>query len=220
MKFNRILSSMHRLNVDNALAEINFHGRVIDVGGRKADKRGQFLQPENQVEKWEYVNINPDNKPDYLCSAENIPVGDAIYDIALLSEVLEHLERPEGVIDEITRILRTGGILYITVPFMFHEHGSPYDFQRWTRFKIEKLFVEKGYKIESLKPLGGVISILYDNIKIYLSRESNRQPVIKKLLFKIINKLLQMFSNILYRMDCKVNKDYIASGFFIKVVKL
>lgn len=48
--------------------------------------------------------------------SEKIPVNDHSVDLAICSEVLEHLFFPEKVIDEIYRVLRPGGKLIITVP--------------------------------------------------------------------------------------------------------
>ena len=55
----------------------------------------------SQVKSWKYVNIDKSTDPDFCCSAENIPVGDASYDTAILCEVLEHLGHPEQVLKEI-----------------------------------------------------------------------------------------------------------------------
>lgn len=48
--------------------------------------------------------------------AENLSFNDAIFDLILFSEVLEHLTYPEKALDEIRRILEPGGILIISTP--------------------------------------------------------------------------------------------------------
>jgi len=100
---------MYRFYVDNRLVQTSFYGSVIDIGGRKTNKVGQFIQPEDQVSEWKYLNINPENSPDFLCSADEIPVKSETFDIVLLSEVLEHLEQPYEVLNEIYRVLKPGG---------------------------------------------------------------------------------------------------------------
>ena len=48
--------------------------------------------------------------------ASALPFRDASFDSAYIGQVLEHLERPDGVIREAARVLRPGGKLIISVP--------------------------------------------------------------------------------------------------------
>jgi SAM-dependent methyltransferase len=45
---------------------------------------------------------------------EGLPLGDRSHDLAICSEVVEHLEEPERLLREIFRILRPGGYLILT----------------------------------------------------------------------------------------------------------
>jgi hypothetical protein len=99
--------SFRRWRLDAFLASIPWSGRILDVGGRQGIYRGTFRPPFDNVESREYVNINPAVNPDYLASADNLPVESGSKDIVLLSEVLEHL-RPEKALTEAWRVL-TGG---------------------------------------------------------------------------------------------------------------
>jgi ubiquinone/menaquinone biosynthesis C-methylase UbiE len=47
---------------------------------------------------------------------ENLPFDDHTFDFVLIMQVLEHVNDPEGVLAEINRVLRPGGICYITAP--------------------------------------------------------------------------------------------------------
>ena len=47
-------------------------------------------------------------------TAEQLPLADASVDVVVLSEVIEHLVRPELAVWEIARVLRTGGLLVLT----------------------------------------------------------------------------------------------------------
>lgn len=48
--------------------------------------------------------------------AERLPLPDASMDIAIASDVIEHVEDDEGAVREMTRVLRPGGTALITVP--------------------------------------------------------------------------------------------------------
>lgn len=57
---------------------------------------------------------------------ENIPLRADCLDLVLLLEVLEHVINPEVVLDEISRVLKPNGILFLTVPnrlYLFETHG-------------------------------------------------------------------------------------------------
>ena len=53
--------------------------------------------------------------------ATRLPFADATFDRVVVSEVLEHIQNDVGAIDEITRVLRAGGTLGVTVPTWFPE---------------------------------------------------------------------------------------------------
>ena len=51
---------------------------------------------------------------------EGIPLRDDSFDLVVLFEVLEHVMKPEVVLKEISRVLKTNGILFLTVPNRFY----------------------------------------------------------------------------------------------------
>ena len=51
-----------------------------------------------------------------LASGEEMPFRDKSFDIIICSDVIEHLERPENLVKELSRILQKGGVLYLTCP--------------------------------------------------------------------------------------------------------
>lgn len=113
----------------------------------KDNKRGQFRPPLDKVTTWEYLNIDGSTKPDYHCSADHIPVEDNSFDTLLLTEVLEHLEEPMDVLKECFRVLKKGGKLIATMPFLYPVHADPYDFQRWTGVRLTKNLKKSGSPI-------------------------------------------------------------------------
>ena len=60
-------------------------------------------------------------------SAFALPFGDDSFDTVLLGEILEHLDKPEAVLDEVARVLRPGGVVAITVPFGLSPHHDHRD---------------------------------------------------------------------------------------------
>lgn len=70
----------------------------------------------------------------------SIPFGDASFENVLCTEVLEHAAHPEALIAEIERVLKPGGTLLATVPFSARVHYAPYDFNRFTKFELKRMF--------------------------------------------------------------------------------
>ena len=73
---------------------------------------------------------------------------DAIY----CHSVLEHIEHPEIFFANALRMLTPGGRLFINVPFMYLEHETPYDFNRFTRYGLRSRLEQAGFNIISLLP--------------------------------------------------------------------
>jgi SAM-dependent methyltransferase len=81
-----------------------------------------------------------DHKDIVFFDGISIPFSDASYDTLLCTEVLEHAADPVALVDEMHRVLRTGGTLLVTVPFAARVHHAPYDFHRFTRFRLAAMF--------------------------------------------------------------------------------
>jgi SAM-dependent methyltransferase len=64
---------------------------------------------------------------DIACNAENMPVEDCSYDLVLCTQVLEHCENPQVIVNECYRVLKPGGTLIVTVPSIYPVHGYPAD---------------------------------------------------------------------------------------------
>ena len=84
---------------------------------------------------------------DYVCDITAIPVEDAVFDVVLCTEVLEHLPEPIKAIDEFSRILKPGGKIIITAPLGSGIHQEPYHFYGgYTPFWYRKFLAEAGFE--------------------------------------------------------------------------
>ncbi|HBE71757.1 MAG TPA: SAM-dependent methyltransferase [Planctomycetaceae bacterium] len=156
------MRSRRRTLVDEFLEKVEFYGQVLDAGGKKNDKRGVFRPPEDGVASWTYVNIDSRSEPDILADLQHLPIPNATYDVVLLAEVLEHLEFPEAALQELARVLRPGGKLVMTVPFLYAVHADPYDFQRWSPSKFIAVLSSLGFEDVSVTPMGGLADVVSD----------------------------------------------------------
>lgn len=84
---------------------------------------------------------------DILCDVKSIPLIDNSVDLILSTSSLEHIEFPDEFFSEANRVLKPGGALYINVPFIYSEHEIPYDFQRQTRYGLERHYKKANFEI-------------------------------------------------------------------------
>ena len=122
---------------------------VLDVGCgvkpyKKYIKAKKYIGIDVEVSGHDPANINADQYFDGL----NIPFEGNTYDMVICMDVLEHAVDPDRLVREIYRVLKPGGLLYISVPFIFGQHEEPYDFRRYTSYGIKKFMELNGFLIE------------------------------------------------------------------------
>jgi uncharacterized protein YbaR (Trm112 family)/SAM-dependent methyltransferase len=76
---------------------------------------------------------------DVAADAHALPFGDESLDAVYSNAVLEHVQRPWVVVDEIYRVLRPGGKVFINLPFLNVIHDT-HDYFRFTDKGLQILF--------------------------------------------------------------------------------
>ncbi len=100
------------------------------------------------------LDIDPESGADYimdLCVTNTDIVEDEKFDLVICTEVLEHVNNPFSVVNELKRILKTGGIVAVSTPFNFRIHGPLPDNWRFTIHGLKVLFSE--FEILSINSL-------------------------------------------------------------------
>ena len=191
-------------------------GKVLDIGGKKIGKRGDFIPPEI-VELWDYVNTEESTKPDYCCDALNIPMAKEYYDTVLMCELLEHVENPFDVLKEATRVLKPGGILIITIPFLIAYHPDPKDFQRYSHEKLNLILKNLDFDQINIIQQGSILSVILDLFYTVLCRSKKRGSILNNLGFYFQRK----FGPYAIKLDKRLSEysQYINTGYGITAVK-
>jgi len=109
--------------------------------------------------------IVPYPNTDVLGVNERLPFRDGTFDAVLSLSVLEHVRDPFASASEICRVLKPGGQLYCSVPFLQPLHGYPHHYfnmtaQGLSRLFEEQVFIEKSGVIESGLPIWSLAWIL------------------------------------------------------------
>lgn len=106
--------------------------------------------------------------PDYYYDGKKLPFKNNSFEGVISTQVLEHTSDPRHFILEIHRILKPGGRLIISLPFVWQEHEEPYDFYRFTSFGINELLKNNGFKTECIIKDSGAIDTLAMIINVYM----------------------------------------------------
>jgi SAM-dependent methyltransferase len=154
----------------------NFHGIVLDVGCGRMPYKSLFFQPGSRVKK--YIGLDlPNNeygKPDLEWDGKTIPMDNASADCVIATEVFEHCPQPEVVMKEILRVLKPGGFMYFTVPFLWPLHCSPYDEYRYTPFALKRHLTNSGFTSINIRASGGWDAAMGQMIGLWIRRRSAR----------------------------------------------
>jgi hypothetical protein len=102
-------------------------GVVLNLGSGKDAYEGQI-----NLDLGRYPSV------DIVTSLERIPYKDSSVDMLVSNSVLEHIYDYNSVIQEIRRVLKPGGYLYLSVPSLCMRHHA-YDFHRWTEPGLVRL---------------------------------------------------------------------------------
>lgn len=121
-------------------------------------------------------------RPDVLYDGRCIPVADQMADSVLCTQVLEHVFAPAEFLAEIHRIVRPGGRLLLTVPFVWDEHEQPYDFARYSSFGLRHLTEQAGFRVISHDKTLGDLSLLVQLWLMSLFKLTRRMPRLPRVL--------------------------------------
>lgn len=167
------------------------HGRLLDLGCGIMPYKKLYLSNPN-VTKYigmdlvipTYHNLV---EPDMGWDGSKIGVDNGSIDCVTATEFFEHYEDTEHIFTEILRVLRPGGLLFGTMPFVWELHEAPYDHHRFTPYYLEAMLLKAGYININIKPLGGWNAALAQIAGLWLHRKAPSLPRWKvSLLFRTI----------------------------------
>lgn len=111
----------------------------VGAGGEIAEKINAVLEQNNISVKITSFDISEGRNPDIVGDVCDMPFPDNHFDSVFLIEVLEHVHNPHKAVSEIYRVLKPGGILVFSVPFIFPIHDRPHDYFRYTKYGLQLL---------------------------------------------------------------------------------
>jgi SAM-dependent methyltransferase len=116
-------------------------GRLLDIAPQIHEGARPFFPRSIIVETFD---IDPAAHCTYtgdICQHNDF-LADRSYDYIVCTEVLEHTLQPFRAADEIWRLLKPGGKLFVSTPFNFRIHGPLPDCWRFTEHGLRALLAK------------------------------------------------------------------------------
>lgn len=139
-------------------------GRLVDLGCGNAPLAGIYREfVENYVWADWGSSMHREVQLDWAIDLnEPLPFANEEFDTVLLTDVLEHIARPDHLLAEMVRSLKQGGHLIVGVPFFYWIHEEPHDFHRYTRYKLEHFGAINDVEVVEIREIGGAIDVWTD----------------------------------------------------------
>lgn len=146
------------------------------------------------------IDIYPFKGVDIVADASELPFRNDSVDMVISEVTLEHVAAAFKAIEEITRIVKPGGYVYVAVPFVFPFHPSPSDYYRWTPEGIKESFKEFRPLVLGIRsgPMAAFIGVCMHLIALPVSLISLRLYVIVAQMVMILLSPLKLF-DLLFR---------------------
>lgn len=109
------------------------HGDILEIG-RNVYKNVVLIE---NIVSYSCLDIAAYPDIDIVADIQNMKnVESDRFDSIICTQVLEHVPNPFDAVDELYRILRPGGRLLVTVPFLNNYHMEPDDYWRFTEYAL------------------------------------------------------------------------------------
>lgn len=199
--------SLSRTLTNLELRDFKLIGKVIDIGGQGQASHYRFLDIKNAEIK--SANIDKKFNPDYFIDVEKdkFPLTDASQDAVLCFNVLEHIFDENNFLSETSRVLKKGGVLLGSVPFLVNVHPDPHDYRRFTDEFLRRVLSDYGFKNILIRPIGkGPYTASYSQIELTI-------PKILRPIFVLISLILDRFA-VFIKPKLELDKRFVLAYIF------
>lgn len=146
----------------------NLNGRLLDFGCGSKPYRSII-----NVDEYIGVDFVNDGHPhdneqiDVYYDGKTIPFPDNSFDSVLSSEVFEHIFNLPEILLELDRVLKPGGKMIITCPFVWKEHELPHDYARYTLFALKDMLQKNHFNVVFAGKSGNFVQVISQMIVLY-----------------------------------------------------
>jgi len=148
--------SLWRAYMNAEIARITLQEPIIDLGsGEPGTASYHNIIPGFYDLDVQSVDISDERRPTKIANLEeHIPYEDASFNTAILFNVIILLHDYDAALQEIFRVLKPGGVLHITAPFLVRISFDPGDYFRFTGATLERMLEKVGFDDIEVTALG------------------------------------------------------------------
>ncbi len=166
----------------------NATGDLIDIGCGRMPYRKEIIEFVTNYDGLDLEQTIKEIK--YVCDAQDMNIVlDQSYHTAICLEVLEHVQNPQKVLNEINRVLKPQGMLILSVPHLSRLHNVPNDYYRFTSYGISFLLEQAGFKVLEMRTRGKLFTFLGHQLSTLLLSMFWRIPILQEIAY-FLNKFL------------------------------
>ena len=178
--------------------------RILDVGGGIQPYRSLF---NGRVQS--YYSLDVVNGPfvSIVGSAEDLPLATGLFDVVLCTQMLEYVPYPQKALDEVRRVLRPGGYLFLSVPAVFPRDSDP---EYWRFLPASLRLLLRSFAEVEIAPEGSTISGLMRTLNVSLI--SFTPSVVRSVLQYTATPALNLLAMLLEKLF-RTNNDQLTANF-------
>ena len=107
------------------------------------------------------IDMRPFAGTDVVASVYELPIKNGSSDLVFATGLLEHLADERDFLREAHRVLKTGGVIHVEIPFLQQYHEDPIDCRRCTVPGLRLLLEQNGFRaVESGFHIGPSVTFL------------------------------------------------------------
>ncbi|MBI5228643.1 class I SAM-dependent methyltransferase [Candidatus Micrarchaeota archaeon] len=225
-------------------------GKVLEVGAGDGSRKIELLRRCPAIKKYEatdysswdgeFEKINgwinkygtlaevslgfKKRKLDRVCSATNLPYKDNSFDYHLSFSVLEHIADPEKYFSEAARVVKKGGYILVSVPFLYRIHGGEpehrLDYFRYAHGFFHEMAERNGLKLTEIYINGGFGTSFASLTNQYLIRRIFESNSLVRIPLLLVSPFVFVSTNALgFILDLKPDKRF-PTNIHVKFQKL
>jgi ubiquinone/menaquinone biosynthesis C-methylase UbiE len=164
--FNRsnIFKEVSRFAKENRIGN-----EVLDVGCGESPYKHLFDKHKYtglDIELSGHAGVNM--AADIYYDGKEFPLVSNSFDAVICTEVITHSFDQDLLINEILRVTKPQGLIFVTTPFLWLENEAPYDNNRFTLFGIVNRFSRLDCEIIYKNKYGNLVELVYQLLLIFL----------------------------------------------------
>ena len=177
-----------RKSLNKAMIKLisSLHGVLVDIGcGTRPYEKFANVNKYIGLELDSELNRKR-NFANYYYDGDEMPFENKSIDSVLTSQVFEHVFTPDKFLKEINRILKSDGLLLLSVPLAWDEHEQPYDYARYTSFGLSYILNQNGFEVIELIKTSNDFSAVVQLMITYIHKTAYTKNSYINLLITII----------------------------------